>query len=128
MSPSSDAKKDTRKLKGALAEAAAATFLMEQGYRIVERNWRNRTGEIDIIGEYKDMLVFIEVRSRSGNSAFGTPSESVNQRKINQVRSMAEQYLHFRKSYDVPIRFDVVAVILNPDKSVASIEHIKQAF
>lgn len=128
MSPSSDAKKDTRKLKGALAEAAAATFLMEQGYRIVERNWRNRTGEIDIIGEYKDMLVFIEVRSRSGNSAFGTPSESVNQRKINQVRSMAEQYLHFRKSYDVPIRFDVVAVILNPDKSVASIEHIEQAF
>lgn len=128
MSPSSDDKKDTRKLKGALAEAAAATFLMEKGYRIVERNWRNRTGEIDIIGEYKDMLVFIEVRSRSGNLTFGTPSESVNQRKINQVRSMAEQYLHFRKSYDVPIRFDVVAVILNPDKSVASIEHIEQAF
>ncbi|WP_422657311.1 YraN family protein [Paenibacillus sp. EC2-1] len=128
MSPSPDDKKDTRKLKGALAEAAAATFLMEKGYRIVEQNWRNRTGEIDIIGEYKDMLVFIEVRSRSGNLAFGTPSESVNQRKINQVRSMAEQYLHFKKHYDVPIRFDVVAVILNSDMSVTSIEHIEQAF
>lgn len=128
MSPASDGKKDTRKQKGALAEEATVCYLIEQGYRIVERNWRNRTGEIDIIADDKGTLVFIEVRSRSGISTFGTPSESVNFRKISQVRNTAQQYLHYRKSYDVPIRFDVVAVILNPDMSVASIEHIEQAF
>lgn len=128
MRAASDGKKDNRKQKGARAEEAAASFLLEQGYRIVERNWRNRTGEIDIIADDKGTLVFVEVRSRSGTSTFGTPSESVNQRKITQVRNTAEQYLHYRKSYDVPIRFDVVAVILNPDISVASIEHIEQAF
>ena len=120
--------KDTRKQKGAAAEEAATSFLAELGWSIVQRNWRNRTGEIDIIAEDKGTLVFVEVRSRSGTSTFGTPSESVNYRKIAQVRNTAQQYLHYKKMYDVPIRFDVVAVILKPDMTAESIEHIEDAF
>lgn len=128
MSPEREEKKDNRKQKGALAEEAVASYLTNLGYRILERNWRNRTGEIDIVAEVKGILVFVEVRSRSGTSTFGTPSESVNFRKITQVRNTAQQYLHYKKSYDVPIRFDVVAVILLPDMTVGSIEHIEAAF
>lgn len=128
MRPVSEGRKDSRKQKGAAAEVAAATFLVERGFTILDRNWRNRTGEIDIIANDSGTLVFVEVRSRSGTSTYGTPSESVNHRKIIQVRSIAQQYIHYKKSYDIPIRFDVIAVILKSDLSVDSIEHIEQAF
>ncbi|MGM1045304.1 putative endonuclease [Paenibacillus uliginis N3/975] len=128
MRPMSEGRKDSRKQKGAAAEEAAASFLVERGFSILDRNWRNRTGEIDIIANDRGTLVFVEVRSRSGTSTYGTPSESVNHRKIAQVRSIAQQYIHYKKSYDIPIRFDVVAVILKPDMSVDSIELIEAAF
>ncbi|WP_106766087.1 YraN family protein [Paenibacillus faecalis] len=124
----SGGRQHTRKQKGAAAEAAAASFLEQRGFSILDRNWRNRTGEIDIVARDKGTLVFVEVRSRSDVSTFGTPIESVNPRKIAQVRKTAEQYIHYAKSYDVPVRFDVVAVILNPDMSAGSIEHIEHAF
>ncbi|UNK16724.1 YraN family protein [Paenibacillus sp. N3/727] len=128
MKPMSEGRKDSRKQKGAAAEEAAASFLVERGLSILDRNWRSRMGEIDIIANDRGTLVFVEVRSRSGTSTYGTPSESVNHRKIAQVRSIAQQYIHYKKSYDIPIRFDVVAVILKPDMSVDSIELIEAAF
>jgi len=120
--------KFSRKQKGAAAEEAAAQYLSAIGYEILERNWRCRSGEIDIIAEEQGRLVFVEVRSRNTRLVQGTPEESVNTRKIQQVRSVAEIYLYMRRHYDGSPSFDVISVILNNDLSVASLNHIKEAF
>lgn len=117
-----------RRQKGAAAEEAAAAHLIRNGYRILDRNWRCRTGELDITAEKDGTLVFVEVRSRSSSGIFGTPSESVDRRKMLQVRSTAEQYLHVKKQYGRAIRFDVIAVMLNADLSTVSLEQISNAF
>lgn len=93
-----------------------------------ECNWRCRSGELDIIAEYEDGIVFIEVRSRSGAGVQGTPEESVDERKIRQVRNTAQVYLHMRGLNNPVISFDVIAVQLNRDLSIASLRHIREAF
>jgi putative endonuclease len=118
----------TRKQKGAAAEEAAVQYLSARGYSVLERNWRCRSGELDIIAEYGDSLIFIEVRSRSGDLLRGTPEESVNARKIHQVRSTAGVYLHMKGLEERRISFDVVTVLLNVDLSIASLGHIREAF
>ncbi|RAR43319.1 YraN family protein [Paenibacillus sp. MDMC362] len=121
-------KKDSRKQKGAAAEELAAAALIEKGYRVLDRNWRCRFGELDIVAERGETLVVIEVRSRSGTASFGTPSESVNARKVMQVRNTAEQYVHQKRYYERPIRFDVISIILRPDLTPVSMDHIENAF
>ncbi|MCT1398586.1 YraN family protein [Paenibacillus sp. LC231] len=121
-------KKDSRKQKGAAAEELAAAALIEKGYRVLDRNWRCRFGELDIVAETGGTLVVIEVRSRSGTTSFGTPSESVNARKVMQVRNTAQQYVHHKRYYERPIRFDVISIILRPDLTPVSMEHIENAF
>ncbi|WP_379151268.1 YraN family protein [Paenibacillus sp. sgz5001063] len=118
----------TRKQKGADGERAALQYLSSQGYRIIERNWRCRSGELDIIAEYGEVLVFIEVRSRSGSPLQGTPEESVDERKIRQVRATAQVYIHMKSEYERRVSFDVVTVMLNEDRSIASLHHIRDAF
>lgn len=125
---SSFGKKDNRKQKGAAAEELAAAALIEKGFRILDRNWRCRFGELDIVAESGDMLVVIEVRSRSGTTSFGTPSESVNARKMIQVRNTAQHYIHQKRYYERPIRFDVISVMLGSDLTATSMEHIENAF
>ncbi|MBY0010120.1 YraN family protein [Paenibacillus typhae] len=117
-----------RKVKGAAAEAAAALYLASRGYTVVEANWRCRSGELDLVAEYQGALVFIEVRSRSGSPLPGTPEESVDARKIRQVRSTAEVYLHMKGEQERTVSFDVISVQLNPDLSVAALRHIREAF
>ncbi|WP_438350121.1 YraN family protein [Paenibacillus sp. FA6] len=123
-------KKDTRKQKGVVAEEHAAIYLAQHGYEIIDRNWRCRSGEIDIVARTDECLVFVEVRSRSGSPRYGTPAESVNVRKMNQVRKTAEVYLLYKQIdiASIMMRFDVVAVILNADLTVSSLEHITDAF
>ncbi|MHA0855945.1 YraN family protein [Paenibacillus sp. CMAA1364] len=123
-------KKDTRKQKGAAGEEHAAIYLEEQGYKIVDRNWRCRSGEIDIVARKEDSLIIVEVRSQSGRSRFGIPAESVNTRKINQVRQTTEVYLLYKKMNiaSVRVRFDVIAIILNADMTLYNLEHITDAF
>jgi putative endonuclease len=117
-----------RKEKGAAAENGAVQYLSSSGYMILERNWRCRTGELDIIAEREDCIVVVEVRSRSGELLQGTPEESVNARKINQVRSTTQVYLHMKGYEERRISFDVISVLLNDDLSLASLSHIREAF
>lgn len=126
--PSRFGKKDSRKQKGAVAEELAAAALVEKGYRILDRNWRCRFGELDIVAEIGATLVIIEVRSRSGTTSFGTPSESVNARKMMQVRNTAQQYVHQKRHHERSVRFDVISIILGADLSAVSMEHIENAF
>ncbi|ANS73988.1 endonuclease [Paenibacillus yonginensis] len=121
--------KDLRKTTGAAGEQAAVELLLAENYRILARNWRCRSGELDIIALKDGVLVIVEVRSRSaGALRFGSPAESVNLRKIRQVRDTAAVYLHQTGQSHSSVRFDVVAVILDKAGQPVSTEHIIAAF
>ncbi len=113
---------------GKQGETAAAEFLEQKGWRIVERNWRSGRAEIDIIAwAGEKLLVFVEVKTRSGaHSGFGGPEESVDAQKQNLLLRGAGVFME-SIDYDWEIRFDVVAVILR-DGKVLEIKHIEDAF
>lgn len=113
--------------RGRLAEDAAVRYLQKLGYQIRERNFRSPLGELDIIAEERDCLVFVEVRSRRGSS-FGLPQETVNGTKQAKVRRMASLYLKYKGIGDKPCRFDVVGVLLNNENEIEAIDLIKDAF
>ena len=113
------------KEKGNLGENLAAEYLQKLGYRIVERNWRySRLGEIDIIAIDRDTLVFVEVKSRR-SIAFGHPFESIDEKKYNQVHSIARAYMAQTNIKYKTCRIDGISVILsNPPE----ITHLKNLF
>lgn len=92
--------------QGQAAERAAETFLLGRGLRLVARNWRCKGGEIDLVMADGDVLVFVEVRARSG-SGFGGAAGSITPAKQARVILAARHYLAARGA-DVPCRFDVV--------------------
>jgi len=95
---------------GMAAESRAYVYLSEKGVRIVERNFRNRHGEIDIIGYHGGYLVFFEVKYRSSNRS-GSPEAAVNFYKQRQICQVASFYRCLHKvSLNMPIRYDVVAI------------------
>jgi len=98
---------------GKLGEQVACKALEKQGYRILEKNYRCRYGEIDIVARQRDYIVFIEVRSKTGN-AFGTPEESVTAAKKNKLIATALDYLSSHPGLPENWRIDFVAVELNP--------------
>ncbi len=108
---------------GAIAEARAAEFLQRKGYRVVDRNWTCRGGEIDLVCVDADgsTLVFVEVRARSSTS-HGTPLETVVDLKRRRLIRAAEIYLHVKKKSDAACRFDVVAITGD------YVEHVEDAF
>lgn len=112
---------------GRAGEEAAAGHLKKKGLRIVKRNFRCRMGELDIVARDGPCLVFVEVRTVAG-SAFGTAQESVNRKKRDKIRQVAMYYIQSEKVRDVPLRFDVVAVTMDPGGRVLKIDHIVNAF
>jgi putative endonuclease len=121
-------RKDQRKLTGRQGEHLAEQYLIEQGYLIVERNWRCRSGELDIIARKDSLLIIIEVRSRKSLFQFGHPVESVERRKQVQVRRTAEVYVTMTSQSTSQIRFDVITILLAKDGSSQEINHITNAF
>lgn len=119
---------DYRKALGKWGEEQAAIYLSNTGVQILERNWRARSGEIDIIGEADGRLIFVEVRTRRPSGRFGTAAESVDARKQKQVRDTALVYLHATRQMARPCRFDVVAVTAGSVRTEADITHIPNAF
>ena len=96
--------------RGHDAEARACAHLQKQGLSLVARNYRSRHGEIDLIMQEHDALVFVEVRFRS-NAHFGTPAETVDARKQARLRATAEHYLqNTPKASKKACRFDIVAI------------------
>lgn len=92
-------------------EKRAATFLEDNGYKILEMNYRNRNGEIDIIAKDGEYICFVEVKFRS-SMAYGSPLEAVDYKKQNQIRKVAIFYLmsHGLSEW-TPCRFDVIAFV-----------------
>ena len=110
---------------GQKGENLAVAYLQNLGYKVLERNYRCKLGEVDIIARDNDTLVFIEVRTRSSLD-FGLPQESINRRKRHQISKVALEYMIRRKLKNIPARFDVVAISLEPGKE--KVDHIKDAF
>lgn len=98
------------KVSGNFAEETAIKFLKKKKYKIIEKKYKNKLGEIDIIAKDKDIYVFIEVKYRK-NDYFGLPREFVNNQKQFVIRKVATQYLITKKLFDVPCRFDVIEVL-----------------
>ncbi|RGZ01511.1 YraN family protein [Clostridium sp. AM58-1XD] len=98
-----------RRQTGSEKEALAASYLEKQGCRILERNYRNHCGEIDLIAKDGDTLVFVEVKYRR-TIKNGWPEEAVDLKKQKRIRTAACLYLA-GKSMDIPCRFDVVSIL-----------------
>ena len=96
-------------IAGASAEAAATRLLLERGYRIVERNFRCKAGELDLVAQDGSVLVFVEVRSRA-DADHGHAAEMVDAHKQRQVARVAEHYLAMRDPSSEEVRFDVLAI------------------
>ena len=94
--------------QGRVAEDGAERFLVDQGLRVIDRNFRRRFGEIDLIAMEDDVLVFVEVRKRS-HQAFADGAESITRRKRQRLLRTAEAYLQQRR-WRGPVRFDVIVM------------------
>jgi putative endonuclease len=111
---------------GDLGERLAVQHLLAKGYRIRERNFRIREGEIDIVAEQDDLLAFIEVRCRRGQ-AMGTASESLTPTKQRRLVGLAEAYGQTDDRLPERRRIDVIAVDFGPSGRLLSLEHIEGA-
>lgn len=112
------------KLSGNYGETLAVKYLQKLGYKILERNYRIRGGEIDIVAQNKDILVFIEVKARWSHE-FGLPVESITPWKIKALLKTAQFYCLKMKWGDKPYRIDVVSVDFAEDQNNPKIELIR---
>jgi putative endonuclease len=110
---------------GDRGEELALQRLLAEGYELVERNYRTRYGEIDLILRHGDCMVFVAVKLRRG-SAFGDPAEAVKPRKQRTIRTIAEQYIADREPVFEEARFDVIG-LLDPGAEPV-VRHIEGAF
>ena len=111
---------------GNYGEDLACKFLEDKGYKIIERNYFYSHGEIDIIAEDLQDLVFVEVKYRT-SLEFGPPELSISKGKQKLIRKTAEAYLYEQEIKDRPCRIDLVAIIHLKDQK-PEINHIKNAF
>lgn len=112
---------------GAFGENMACSYLEKQGYRILERNFSCRAGELDIIGFDGDCLAFVEVKCRTGTN-FGNPSEAVSYYKQNRIIKAALYFMTKNKLFDYMCRFDVIEILTDGAREDTMINLIKNAF
>lgn len=113
-----------RKSLGNLGENLALKQLKNNGYKILERNFRSKFGEIDIIAQEGDFLVFIEVKTR-WSQKFGPPEEAVTPWKIKRITKAAQYYKMLQSELPEALRIDVVAIDLSPGGEVGEIKILK---
>ena len=105
---------------GKAAEEAAVNFLRAKGYKILERNYKNKFGEIDIIAKDKGVICFLEVKARH-SSEFGLPQEAVSHLKQQKISRVAVTYLKSNKLLDCCARFDVLALLYTDNQPAISL-------
>lgn len=118
--------KDGRKQLGSWGEGVAALHLEAKGYRIVQRNWRCARGEIDLVAQTGETLVFVEVKTRRGR-AMGTPEEGVTPHKARKLLELGQHYLYEHDLDDVDWRIDLIAVELDAHGKLLRCDHILNA-
>ena len=118
---------DPRKELGGKGEKLSARLLKRKGYKIVQRNYRCKLGEVDIIAKREKTLVFVEVKTRQ-TAEFGPPQYAVTGAKKKQISKAALSYIREKKLTEQGCRFDVIAVTFSPESRKPKIEHIENAF
>jgi putative endonuclease len=116
---------DGRQALGKRGEDLACEELQRRGYAIIDRRFRTRCGELDIVARDGDVFVFVEVKARSG-SRFGSPFDAITWQKRQRLSAMAESYLFLKRISGVACRFDVVSIL--EQQSGHTIELIRGAF
>lgn len=112
-------------ITGRIGEELAINYLQRKGYKIIEKNFQCRQGEIDIIAKDKDEIVIIEVKTRKCLE-YGKPAEAVNETKKKHIYKATEYYLYIKKLEKAYIRIDVIEVYIKENKYY--INHIKNIF
>ncbi|NLN87941.1 MAG: YraN family protein [Syntrophomonadaceae bacterium] len=114
-----------KKELGYKGEDLAVSYLQGQGYNILQRNYRSRSGEIDIICSRRGIIVFVEVKTRTSN-IYGSPEESITWRKRDHIRKVALDYLAAGHQPFKELRFDVIGIMM--EQGIPSINHVEAAF
>ena len=112
---------------GKFGEDVASKYLEKKGYKIKERNYRTFLGEIDIIGEYKGNIIFVEVKTRRSDK-FGYPEEAINFNKQRKIIKNALCYLAKYHLWKKNCCFDVILISISNHKDIKRIKHIRNAF
>ena len=107
-----------------IGENFATKFLENKGYKIIERNFRKGYGEIDIIAVFDNILIFVEVKTRTGKN-FGTPLESITYSKLKTLTKTAEFYKLRNPRLPEQLRIDAVSVSLDHSGNLIEIEHVE---
>jgi putative endonuclease len=105
---------------GSRGEDLAEEYLLKKGFKILERNFRFKRSEIDLIGEKDGCIVFFEVKTRK-NGIYGNPEEAVNAKKLNKIKEAAEEYL-YQLDWQGNVRFDILSILLGKSNSI---EHLR---
>lgn len=114
-----------RRELGLKGESIAENYLKKKGYKIIKRNFHTRYGEIDIICEKNDTLIFVEVKTRR-SITYGTPEEAITLRKIEHLKKAALIYTEQAKRFYKELRFDVIGIMIQGQD--IEINHVKNAF
>lgn len=118
--------KHTRKEIGMRGEELAEQHLLARGYAIRHKNWRSGHGELDIVAQRESVIVFVEVRARTGD-AFGSPEETITPRKKAKLMETAQAYLREHDLEDATCRVDVIAIEFDHQLRVTRLAHIEDA-
>lgn len=116
---------DPRKQRGDKGEEAAAQHLKRNGLKVLVRQYRCKMGEIDLVAREQDVLVFVEVKTRSSEE-YGDPAHAVTPEKQRHISRVALDYLRRLHNPEIPVRFDIVEVF--PQGDTARCNHIRDAF
>ena len=108
---------------GYYCENLAIKYLKDIHYKVLETNYSNHLGEIDIICFNKNLLIIVEVKGRYSYT-FGMPLESVNAHKQKSIYKIASSYIQSKKLNNINVRFDVIEIYLNTDNSLFKLNHI----
>jgi putative endonuclease len=123
---------DRRRDRGELGERLAAEHLQRRGYCIVDRNFRTRFGELDLVAANDRALVFCEVKTRVAGSSAGPdgPFDAIGHRKQRRLRALAREWLASRRPrpHRRDLRFDAIGVTLTPGGQLLALEHLEGAF
>ncbi|MBE6048669.1 MAG: YraN family protein [Clostridium sp.] len=119
-------RKENRNI-GTYGEDIACKFLLKKNHKIITKNFRAKHGEVDIISQIDNIIVFTEVKSRYSKD-FGSPCQAVTFSKKNTIRNVASYFLYKQKIQNINIRFDVIEVIFNYYNNNYNINHLENAF
>ena len=112
---------------GRFGEMLACEYLVRKSYKIIDKNYRTRGGEIDIIAEKDALIIFVEVKTRTGGS-FGLPEEAIDQRKQIKICQTIECYLEANKRFNQEFRIDSIAILIDVPAKKAKIRHKKDIY